>query len=284
MPSIDALNALGVFDGTECAKEMFCPGEEMKRWTMAVGWCGSSTTKSRPLLPNRALPMWTPTSGGCPMWSGWPHSKSRRAAGSTRCATARIDRCRGPRWPRSWCGVRPRSRSPGRVHRHVRQHPRNQHRRTGRGRGDRRLHHRAPELLPCQARVPGPDGHVPSPRPGAHRVAPCVSRHGRHTRHTRCRRRGITGPLRLHHSERGRVPRMRAARQRHRHLLGQQLLHAAERARGAIQRRKRGRVPRMRSPHRRHCRMLGFEHRLRKRLCGPGRCPRRDLHCGDRRR
>ena len=35
-PGIDALNALGVFNGTECAKEMFCPGEEMKRSTMAV--------------------------------------------------------------------------------------------------------------------------------------------------------------------------------------------------------------------------------------------------------
>ena len=35
-PGIDALNALGVFDGTECVPEMFCPGEEMKRWSMAV--------------------------------------------------------------------------------------------------------------------------------------------------------------------------------------------------------------------------------------------------------
>ena len=35
-PAIDALNALGVFDGTECAEDMFCPGGEMKRWTMAV--------------------------------------------------------------------------------------------------------------------------------------------------------------------------------------------------------------------------------------------------------
>ena len=35
-PGIDALNALGVFDGTECAQEMFCPGEEMQRSAMAV--------------------------------------------------------------------------------------------------------------------------------------------------------------------------------------------------------------------------------------------------------
>ena len=35
-PAIDALNARGLFDGTECATDMFCPGDEMKRWTMAV--------------------------------------------------------------------------------------------------------------------------------------------------------------------------------------------------------------------------------------------------------
>ena len=35
-PAIDALNALGVFDGTECGPDMFCPGDDMKRWTMAV--------------------------------------------------------------------------------------------------------------------------------------------------------------------------------------------------------------------------------------------------------
>ena len=35
-PAIDALAERGVFDGTECAEDMFCPGEEMKRWTMAV--------------------------------------------------------------------------------------------------------------------------------------------------------------------------------------------------------------------------------------------------------
>ena len=35
-PAIDALAGRGVFDGTECAEDMFCPGGEMKRWTMAV--------------------------------------------------------------------------------------------------------------------------------------------------------------------------------------------------------------------------------------------------------
>ena len=35
-PAIDALAALGVFEGTECAEGMFCPGDEMKRWTMGV--------------------------------------------------------------------------------------------------------------------------------------------------------------------------------------------------------------------------------------------------------
>ena len=35
-PAIDALAAMGVFDDTECAEAMFCPGDEMKRWTMGV--------------------------------------------------------------------------------------------------------------------------------------------------------------------------------------------------------------------------------------------------------
>lgn len=35
-PGIDALAAMGVFEGTECAQGMFCPGDDMKRWTMGV--------------------------------------------------------------------------------------------------------------------------------------------------------------------------------------------------------------------------------------------------------
>ena len=35
-PAIDALAALGVFVGTACGEAMFCPGDEMKRSTMAV--------------------------------------------------------------------------------------------------------------------------------------------------------------------------------------------------------------------------------------------------------
>ena len=35
-PAIDALAAMGVFEGTECAEGMFCPDDDMKRWTMGV--------------------------------------------------------------------------------------------------------------------------------------------------------------------------------------------------------------------------------------------------------
>ena len=35
-PAIDALAELSLFDGTECGQDMFCPGDEMKRWTAAV--------------------------------------------------------------------------------------------------------------------------------------------------------------------------------------------------------------------------------------------------------
>ena len=46
-PAIDALNARGLFDGTECATDMFCPGDEMKRWTMAV-WLVRVLTEAEP--------------------------------------------------------------------------------------------------------------------------------------------------------------------------------------------------------------------------------------------
>ena len=35
-PGIDALAALGVFDDTECAEGMFCPRDDIQRWTMGV--------------------------------------------------------------------------------------------------------------------------------------------------------------------------------------------------------------------------------------------------------
>jgi len=35
-PSVDALAAAGVFAGTECEDGRFCPGQPIKRWTMAV--------------------------------------------------------------------------------------------------------------------------------------------------------------------------------------------------------------------------------------------------------
>ena len=35
-PAIDALNALGLFDGTLCGEDMFCPNEPMQRTVMAV--------------------------------------------------------------------------------------------------------------------------------------------------------------------------------------------------------------------------------------------------------
>ena len=34
--AIDALGQLGVFEGTECAEGLFCPGEPVRRWVMAV--------------------------------------------------------------------------------------------------------------------------------------------------------------------------------------------------------------------------------------------------------
>ena len=45
--AIDALAGLGVFDGTECGQDMFCPGGEMKRWTMAV-WLVRVVDKQEP--------------------------------------------------------------------------------------------------------------------------------------------------------------------------------------------------------------------------------------------
>ena len=35
-PNIDALAEMGVFEGTECGTGLFCPGEPVSRWVMAV--------------------------------------------------------------------------------------------------------------------------------------------------------------------------------------------------------------------------------------------------------
>ena len=35
-PAIEALQGLGVFEGTECGEDLFCPGEPVLRWEMAV--------------------------------------------------------------------------------------------------------------------------------------------------------------------------------------------------------------------------------------------------------
>ncbi len=35
-PAIDALGEMGVFEGTLCGEDMFCPGEPIKRYEMAV--------------------------------------------------------------------------------------------------------------------------------------------------------------------------------------------------------------------------------------------------------
>ena len=34
--AVDALAQLGVFEGTECGEGLFCPGEPVRRWVMAV--------------------------------------------------------------------------------------------------------------------------------------------------------------------------------------------------------------------------------------------------------
>ena len=46
-PAIDALAELGLFDGTECGEDIFCPGDEMKRWTMAV-WLVRALDEAEP--------------------------------------------------------------------------------------------------------------------------------------------------------------------------------------------------------------------------------------------
>ena len=46
-PAIDVLAERGLFDGTECAEDMFCPGDEMERWTMAV-WLARVLAEAEP--------------------------------------------------------------------------------------------------------------------------------------------------------------------------------------------------------------------------------------------
>ena len=46
-PAVAALDGLGVFEGTECGEGLFCPGEPVLRWTMAV-WLVRVLEESEP--------------------------------------------------------------------------------------------------------------------------------------------------------------------------------------------------------------------------------------------
>ena len=46
-PAVAALGGLGVFEGTECGEGLFCPGEPVLRWTMAV-WLVRVLEESEP--------------------------------------------------------------------------------------------------------------------------------------------------------------------------------------------------------------------------------------------
>ena len=53
-PAIDALNELGVFEGIECAEGLFCPDDEIKRWTMAV-WLVRALDEAEPAAVSESI-------------------------------------------------------------------------------------------------------------------------------------------------------------------------------------------------------------------------------------
>ena len=101
-PAIDALAGRGVFDGTECAEDMFCPGEEMKRWTMAV-WLvrgphrSRTTRRDRVQLRRRGLRAVVPAPHRAPGRAGGHQGQPGRSAAVLPGPVGGP----GPRWPRS---------------------------------------------------------------------------------------------------------------------------------------------------------------------------------------
>ena len=70
--NIEALRQ-GLFEGTECGEQQFCPNDPANRWTVAVWIVRALDGSDRPRRsPSRGSPMWTTTSGGRPTSSGWP--------------------------------------------------------------------------------------------------------------------------------------------------------------------------------------------------------------------
>ena len=75
-PAIDALAEKGVFEGTLCGEDMFCPTEPIKRSEMAVWLIRALEDDQLPAPGPPGSPTSTRMCGGRPMWSASPSSRS----------------------------------------------------------------------------------------------------------------------------------------------------------------------------------------------------------------
>ena len=120
-PAIDALAEMGVFDDTECGDGLFCPGDPIDRWVMAV-WLirvlgGEVTTSTTSRFADVDASEW---------WSALRRGTrrprhNRRMQDRPPPLLPRRLRHPSPDGHLLRPRLRPRKRLPGRVHRHRRQ-------------------------------------------------------------------------------------------------------------------------------------------------------------------
>ena len=187
-PAIDALAEMGVFDDTECGDGLFCPGDPIDRWVMAV-WLirvlgGEVTTSTTSRFDDVDASEW---------WSTYAEELADRDI-TTGCKTDPLRYCPDDSVTRAQMAtffVRAfdlESASPAGFTDTGRQQAWGQHRRPRRGWHHDRMQDRPPPLLPRPTRLPGPDGHLPPPGTAQTEGAD-VRTHDDRTQRRRSRRR-----------------------------------------------------------------------------------------------
>ena len=164
--AVEGLAADGVFVGTECGPGEFCPGDAVERWVMAV-WLVRILDGADPA----AVGVSRFSDVDASQW--WaPYVERLADLGVTGgCATEPARFCPAETVTRARMAsflVRAFELPVGRSGRFVDtggKCPRTQHRRSGRGWGNRGMHNRgSASLLSGPGHQPGADGHVPHPQ------------------------------------------------------------------------------------------------------------------------
>ena len=102
-PAINALADMGVFEGTLCGDDIFCPSEPIERSVMAV-WLIRALNEQPADAGTTRFADIDATDWQAPYVERVAELEITSGCGASHCAIAPTVRSTAPRWPRSWCG------------------------------------------------------------------------------------------------------------------------------------------------------------------------------------